>query len=101
MIQPTLDEYDDVVLGHEYGHFVMQKYSVSDSPGGGHSSNDRVAPALAWGEGWATFFALCLPEADLLLPIPSRAGYGRLLQHRDPSCHASPWATQAMCWRGT
>jgi hypothetical protein len=52
------DEYDDVVIAHEYGHFVMQKYSVSDSPGGPHSSNDRVTPPLAWGEGWATFFAL-------------------------------------------
>ena len=52
------DEYDDVVLGHEYGHFVMQKYSVSDSAGGAHSSNNRVAPPLAWGEGWATFFGV-------------------------------------------
>jgi hypothetical protein len=36
----------------------MQKYSVSDNPGGDHSSNSRSVPGLAWGEGWATFFAL-------------------------------------------
>ncbi len=52
------DEYDDVVLAHEYGHFVMDKYSKSDSPGGGHSSRDRIDPQLAWGEGWASFFAM-------------------------------------------
>lgn len=52
------DEYDDVVLAHEYGHFVMDKYSKSDSPGGSHSSKNRVDPQLAWGEGWASFFAM-------------------------------------------
>lgn len=52
------DEYDDIVLGHEYGHFVMDTYSKSNSPGGSHSSNRQETPTLAWGEGWATFFGL-------------------------------------------
>ena len=50
------DEYDDLVIGHEYGHFVMSIYSKSDSPGGGHTLAPSV-PTLAWSEGWATFFS--------------------------------------------
>ncbi|MFA6191737.1 MAG: hypothetical protein WC665_05230 [Sulfurimonas sp.] len=50
------DEYDDLVIGHEYGHFVMSTYSKSDSPGGGHTLAPSV-PALAWSEGWATYFS--------------------------------------------
>ena len=50
------DEYDDTVLLHEYGHFWQAHYSGSDSPGGSHSSADRVDPLLAFGEGSATFF---------------------------------------------
>ena len=50
------DEYDDFVLLHEYGHFYQNNFSRSDSPGGSHSSGERLDPRLAWGEGSATFF---------------------------------------------
>jgi hypothetical protein len=69
------DEYDDVILGHEYGHFVLQKYSVDDSPGGAHSSNSRSAPALAWSEGWATFFA-CASQKRTSYADTDAAGMG-------------------------
>ncbi len=51
------DEYDDIIIGHEYGHFVMDTFSKSNSPGGAHSSKVRDTPTRAWSEGWATFFA--------------------------------------------
>jgi len=51
------DEYDDLVIGHEYGHFAMDTYSKDDSPGGQHTINRRSIPTLAWSEGWATYFA--------------------------------------------
>jgi hypothetical protein len=50
------DEYDDLVIGHEYGHFVMDTYSEDDSPGGPHSLAPST-PTLAWSEGWATYFS--------------------------------------------
>lgn len=50
------DEYDDVVMGHEFGHVAMFQLSDSDSPGGSHSPWSRVTPTLAWGEGFATYF---------------------------------------------
>ena len=52
------DEYDDTVLGHEYGHFIMQTYSVNNSPNGNHYAKGASVPALAWSEGWATFFGV-------------------------------------------
>ncbi|HMV69787.1 MAG TPA: hypothetical protein PKA64_23305, partial [Myxococcota bacterium] len=51
------DAFDDMVLGHEYGHFIHNTLGLSSSPGGPHSSNERSDPRLAWSEGWATWFS--------------------------------------------
>jgi len=54
---PDTDEYDDDVLLHEFGHFVMEKHFIDDSPAGCHfiTTNDSDL-SLAWSEGWGTFF---------------------------------------------
>ncbi len=77
------DRYDWDVDMHEYGHYVQRSLHVgiTASPGGGHSSennlrfsraaggadlnmagtntlNRRQADQLAWGEGWADYFAM-------------------------------------------
>ncbi|MFZ5874940.1 MAG: hypothetical protein ACOYXU_00900 [Nitrospirota bacterium] len=52
------DEFDDAVLLHEYGHYVLEVYSYDDSPGGPHFLGDSSLDLrLAWSEGWATFFS--------------------------------------------
>jgi hypothetical protein len=52
------DEFDDAVLLHEYGHYVLDVYSYDDSPGGPHFLGDSSLDLrLAWSEGWATFFS--------------------------------------------
>jgi len=58
VLSKTSDEdgYDDFVLMHEFGHFFSDEYSNEDSPGGSHSSSNRIVPKLAWSEGHATFF---------------------------------------------
>jgi hypothetical protein len=61
------DEYDDLVLLHEYGHFWQYLYSRSDSPGGSHSSQSQVDPQLAWGEGSATYFGNLAKGTSLYL----------------------------------
>jgi hypothetical protein len=61
------DEYDDLVLLHEYGHFWQKNYSKSDSLGGNHSFGSRVNPQLAWGEGTATFFGNLAKGTSLYL----------------------------------
>ncbi len=55
-----LDGEDDAaepsVVLHEYGHAVAAALGIDESPGGPHDG-DRAAPALAWSEGFATFYA--------------------------------------------
>jgi hypothetical protein len=69
------DEYDDLVLLHEYGHFFQYHYSKSDSPGGGHSPSQQIDPRLAWGEGSATFFGNRVKNTSLYLDTnPSGVG---------------------------
>jgi len=48
------DEFDDPVLGHEFGHFLESSFSRSDSPGGDHDGSP-TDPRLAWGEGYGTY----------------------------------------------
>ena len=49
--------YCDSIIGHEYGHFVLDKLSTDDSPAPTHTPYERLEPRAAWSEGWATFFA--------------------------------------------
>lgn len=46
------DEYDEHVIVHEYGHFLEDRLSRSDSIGGPHSLTDRLDPRVAFGEGF-------------------------------------------------
>lgn len=60
------DEFDDVVIIHELGHYFVEHFSRDDSPGGTHRDN-LVSPHLAYGEGLAYFFAaLVRDDADLV-----------------------------------
>lgn len=56
------DHFDDSVIIHEYGHFIEDMYAKTDSPGGSHDANSVTDPRLAWGEGWADFFSLIVPN---------------------------------------
>lgn len=49
------DHFDNSVIIHEYGHFLEDVYTISDSPGGAHSGNAIIDPRLAWSEGWGNF----------------------------------------------
>ncbi len=50
------DGYDDDVIWHEYGHFIAEKYSRDDSPGGVHAlGQNNLDLRLAWSEGWGDF----------------------------------------------
>ncbi len=52
------DEYDDMVIMHEVGHYIVDQISRDDSPGGSHVLSDTTQDArLAWSEGWGNFYA--------------------------------------------
>ena len=46
------DEFDDHVIIHEYGHYLEDNLSRSDSIGYQHSSGDLLDPRVAYGEGF-------------------------------------------------
>lgn len=50
------DHFDDSVILHEYAHFLEDKYSNAQSPGGSHNGNFVIDPRLAWSEGFANYF---------------------------------------------
>lgn len=68
------DEYDDYILLHEYGHFVMRLFSTDDSPGGNHSIQNKVDPRLAWSEGWAHYFACAVLGDPLYVDTGAQKG---------------------------
>jgi hypothetical protein len=51
------DEYDSSVIVHEFGHYVEDKLSRSDSIGGSHSPGDLLDMRVAFGEGWGNSFS--------------------------------------------
>ncbi len=51
------DEYDRGVIQHEFGHFVENKLSRSESIGGAHNLDSKVDLRVAFGEGWGNAFA--------------------------------------------
>lgn len=51
------DEFDDHVIAHEFGHYVEDQFSRSDSFGGDHSPTDRLDLRVAFSEGWGDAFS--------------------------------------------
>lgn len=51
------DEFDDHIVGHEWGHFLDDELFRSDSLGGTHFLGDRLDSRLAWSEGWPSALA--------------------------------------------
>ncbi len=51
------DEFDDHIVGHEWGHFLDDTIFRTDSVGGPHRLGDRLDSRLAWSEGWPSALA--------------------------------------------
>jgi hypothetical protein len=51
-----VDEFDDTVVLHEWGHYFEDVFSRSDSQGGTHSFGESLDASMAFGEGWGTAF---------------------------------------------
>ena len=56
------DHFDNSIIIHEYGHFLEDVMSDSDSPGGSHSGNKLIDPRLAWSEGFANFLQAAVQD---------------------------------------
>jgi hypothetical protein len=51
------DEYDRHVIAHEWGHYLENMFSRSDSIGGRHTFGDQLDMRVAFGEGWGNAFS--------------------------------------------
>jgi len=61
------DEFDDDVIMHEFGHYLLERFAVDDSLGGEHHfvQNDSDM-RLAWSEGWGAFLPTAIKSWLLL-----------------------------------
>ena len=50
--QVDIDEFDDHVVAHEWGHYLEDRLSRTDTTGGQHAPGDRLDMRLAFGEGF-------------------------------------------------
>jgi hypothetical protein len=55
--QLDTDEFDQHVIAHEFGHYLEDNFSRSDSVGGDHGANDRLDFRVAFGEGWGDAYS--------------------------------------------
>jgi hypothetical protein len=94
----------DVVL-HELGHAVMDGAMRAEHAGGSHKIDECYSPALAWSEGWATFFAAAVrlrrddEDAKFEFLVPRRAPI-RIENVPADVCQgqASEWRVAAGFW---
>lgn len=77
------DEFDDHVIVHEYGHFLMASLSREDSPGGDHGVGELLDPRLAWSEGWADFFSAVVTGDPRYLDTGAEDGEQTVLVETD------------------
>ena len=59
------DEYDSHVIVHEWGHYLEDNLSRSDSIGGPHGPRDRLDPRLAFGEGFGNALSGIITDEPL------------------------------------
>ncbi|MEO5657389.1 MAG: hypothetical protein ABIO65_07170 [Nitrospiria bacterium] len=98
------DQFDDAVLLHEYGHYVLDIYSKDDSPGGEHRLNDSSLDLrLAWSEGWASFFSSVVRNDPVHIDT-SASGVRLQFELEGPSFASTTWydsnelAVAAVLW---
>lgn len=58
------------VLLHEFGHYTAKNYFWKNMPGGPHAYGQPIAPAFAFSEGYASFFATMTISNWLGSPFP-------------------------------
>jgi hypothetical protein len=74
-----IDEFDAHTIAHEFGHYIEDRFSRSDSIGGAHTFGDRLDPRVAFGEGWGYAFA-AMVLGDPQIRDALGAGQARELQ---------------------
>jgi hypothetical protein len=56
-VEGDTDEFDQHVIAHEFGHYVEDRLSRSDSIGGDHKSGQKLDMRVAYSEGWGNAYS--------------------------------------------
>lgn len=99
------DEYDQYVIAHEFGHYIEENFSRSDSIGGSHGLGDKVDMRLAFSEGFGDAFAAIVLNDPLARDSYVFNGVQRASIHDieiNPSISAGCWCSEtsvsSMLW---
>lgn len=90
------DEYDRSVILHEFGHYVEDKFSRSDSIGGGHNEGDKLDLRVAMSEGFANAFsAMMLDDATYRDTSGDKQADGFVLDISDQNSTVRGWYSES------
>lgn len=92
------DEYDTHVVIHEWGHFIEDKLSRSDSLGGQHGSGDKLNMSVAFGEGFGNALSAIIldPEITYLDSMGTRQQYAPIAMNMENGTNLNPgWFSEA------
>lgn len=81
------DQWDDAIIAHEFGHWVMDKFMViPPNAGGEHGTTCNeytTRPNLAWSEGWATFFGSASQNNSFYIDTGGGIGSSTIRDNKD------------------
>ncbi len=91
------DEYDEHVIAHEFGHYVEDMFSRSDSIGGPHAVGDHLDPRVAFGEGFGYAFAAMALDDPLSIDTFGQGQAGQF-NIESPSMSVVGWYSEPSVW---
>jgi hypothetical protein len=62
-----IDEFDDDIILHEFGHYAVENMSVDHSLGGTHFLDGHYDLRLAWSEGLASWFSAAIRNDPVVI----------------------------------
>lgn len=90
------DEYDSHVILHEWGHYIEDAFSRSDSLGGDHAYGEKLDMRVALSEGFANAFSAMMldnPEYRDTSGFQQTDGFVRNLSHQNHAVRG--WYSEA------
>lgn len=93
------DEYDPQVILHEFGHYIEDVFSRSDSFGGPHGFGDLLDMRVAFSEGFATVFgAIALGDSVYRDSFGVDQGNDSFFDIEHDEQVAEGWYSEASAW---
>lgn len=98
------DEFDEHVVAHEFGHYLENYFSRSDSIGGPHRLGDQLDMRVAFGEGFGYAFAAMVlgntDSRDSFINAGTHTSSGFDIEVNPPTPLTGPgcWCSEPSVW---